>query len=158
MHALEQKPAPAFSLVDQNGATHTLEQYLGKWVVLYFYPKDMTPGCTVEACSFRDANKYLADLGAIVLGVSADSLGSHKKFATKQKLAFALLVDEEGSLAKKYGSYGQKKFMGRNFEGIYRNTFLINPAGVVQKVYQGVKPGEHVAEILSDLKGFLKTK
>ena len=154
MHELDQKPAPSFSLIDQEGKTHTLEQYLGQWVVLYFYPRDMTPGCTIEACAFRDAKEDLQKIGAVILGVSMDSQESHQKFAAKKKLTFPLLVDEEGSLAKAYKSYGQKQFLGRNFEGIYRNSFWINPEGVIQKVYQGVKPGEHVAEILADLKTF----
>lgn len=154
MHALEQQKAPEFSLVDQSGKLHSLEMYRGQWVVLYFYPRDMTPGCTIEACSFRDATEDLKTAGAVVLGVSADTEASHKKFASRFKLTFPLLVDEEGSLAKAYGSYGQKKFMGRNFEGIYRNTYLINPEGLIQKVYQGVKPAQHVAEILADLKMF----
>ena len=141
-------------MVDQSGKLHSLEMYRGQWVVLYFYPRDMTPGCTIEACSFRDATEDLKTAGAVVLGVSADTEASHKKFASRFKLTFPLLVDEEGSLAKAYGSYGQKKFMGRNFEGIYRNTYLINPEGLIQKVYQGVKPAQHVAEILADLKMF----
>jgi peroxiredoxin Q/BCP len=156
MHPLEQKPAPAFSLLDQDGNQHTLEQYLGKWVVLYFYPRDMTPGCTVEACSFRDANEDITKLGAVVLGVSADTETSHKKFASKHSLTFKLLADKEGSVSKAYGAYGQKKFMGRNFEGIYRNTYLINPEGIIVKVYQGVKPAQHVAEIMADLTALQK--
>lgn len=155
MHELEQKPAPKFSLIDQDGKTHSLEQYQGQWVVLYFYPRDMTPGCTIEACSFRDATEDFKKLGVAVLGVSADTQASHKKFAQKKSLNFPLLVDEEGRVAKEYSSYGQKKFMGRNFEGIYRNTYLINPKGIVQKVYQGVKPGVHVAELFADLKVFM---
>jgi peroxiredoxin Q/BCP len=154
MHELEGKKAPAFSMIDQDGKTHALESYLGKWVVLYFYPKDMTPGCTVEACSFRDANEDILKLGAVVFGVSGDSQSSHGKFASKHKLKFPLLVDTDNVTAKAYGSFGQKKFMGRNYEGIYRNTYLINPEGVVQKVYQGVKPAEHIAEVVADLKTF----
>ena len=154
MHELEGKNAPVFSMIDQDGKTQSLDAYRGKWIVLFFYPKDMTPGCTVEVCSFRDATQDLKDVGAVVLGVSGDTQSSHGKFASKHKLSFPLLVDTDNVMAKAYGSYGQKKFMGRNYEGIYRNTYLINPDGVVQKVYQGVKPALHTQEVLSDLKTF----
>ncbi len=154
MHPLEQNSAPAFSLIDQDGKTHTFDMYKNKWIVLYFYPKDMTPGCTVEACSFRDTYGDLTARGAIVLGVSGDDQSSHGKFASKHKLKFPLLVDTDNLVAKAYGAYGQKKFMGRNFEGTYRNTYLIDQKGTIKKVYQGVKPAEHVHEVLEDLKMF----
>lgn len=151
-HPLENKAAPAFSLPDQKGTQHALADYKGKWVVLYFYPKDMTPGCTVEACSFRDNEARLKAAGAIVLGVSADSVKRHKKFAKNESLNFPLLADESKEVCKAYKSFGKKKFMGREYEGIMRNTFLIDPKGMVAKVYESVKPGTHVAEILEDLK------
>ena len=151
MHLLEHKPAPDFTLEDQEGKKHSLTDYRGKWVVLYFYPKDMTPGCTVEACSFRDSESRITAKGAVVLGVSADTVKSHGKFAKAFKLPFPILSDEGNVISRAYGSYGQKKFMGRNYEGIYRNTYLINPEGEVAKVYEGVKVKVHVDEVLKDL-------
>jgi peroxiredoxin Q/BCP len=154
MHDLQGKQAPDFSLEDQDGKKHSLADYKGKWVVLYFYPKDMTPGCTVEACSFRDSESRITAKGAVVLGVSADSVKSHDKFAKAFKLPFPILSDEGNSISRAYGAYGQKKFMGRNYEGIYRNTYLINPEGEVAKVYEGVKVKVHVDEVLKDLEEF----
>lgn len=151
-HALLNKKAPAFSLPDQTGETHSLSNYAGKWVVLYFYPKDMTPGCTVEACSFRDNEARLKAAGAVVLGVSADSVKRHAKFADNENLNFPLLADESKEVCKAYESFGKKKFMGREYEGIMRNTFLIDPKGTIVKVYESVKPATHVQEILDDLK------
>lgn len=150
-HPLDGQKAPAFSLPDQQGTPHALADYKGKWVVLYFYPKDMTPGCTVEACSFRDNEARLKAAGAIVLGVSADSVKRHEKFAKNESLNFPLLADESKEVCKAYKSFGKKKFMGREYEGIMRNTFLIDPQGKIAKVYESVKPGTHVAEILEDL-------
>jgi thioredoxin-dependent peroxiredoxin len=120
-------------------------------VVLYFYPKDMTPGCTVEACAFQTAEEKLRKLGAVVLGVSMDSTKSHKKFAQRHHLSFPLLSDEEGTMVRAYGAYGEKKFMGRTYNGTYRNTYLINPEGVIKKVYEGVKVKGHEAEVITDL-------
>lgn len=150
-HALENKTAPDFSLPDQAGEMHSLEDYQGKWVILYFYPKDMTPGCTVEACSFRDNEARLTRAGAVVLGVSADSVKRHEKFAKHEKLNFPILSDEGREVVKAYGAFGKKKFMGREYEGIFRNTYLIDPKGKIIKVYESVKPATHVEEILSDL-------
>jgi len=147
--------APQFSLPDQYGAIHSLSQYLGKWVLLYFYPKDDTPGCTKEACAIRDADPDLSSLGAIVLGVSADSIGSHKKFADKYGLAFPLLADEGKEVVNAYGVWGDKKFMGKEYEGILRTSFLIGPDGVIEKVYENVKPEMHAAEVLEDLRARL---
>lgn len=152
MHELEGKTAPDFELPDQDGKMHSLSDYRGKWVVIYFYPKDMTPGCTVEACSFRDNQARLKAAGAIVLGVSADSVKRHAKFAQNESLNFPLLADETKAVCKAYGSFGKKKFMGREYEGIMRNTFLIDPQGKIVKVYESVKPATHVSEILDDLK------
>jgi len=143
--------ASDFSLPDQNGITHTLTQYKGKWVVLYFYPKDDTPGCTKEACNFRDASGDYQKLGAIILGVSKDSVVSHKKFADKYHLNFPVLSDESTKVIKAYDAWGEKKFMGRTFAGVLRTTYLIGPDGNVFKVYKNVNPLAHSSEILRDL-------
>jgi peroxiredoxin Q/BCP len=154
MHPLEQKKAPAFTLEDQNGEKHSLADFKGKWIVLYFYPKDMTPGCTVEACSFRDSEARLTAKGVQVLGVSADSVKSHGRFAKTFSLPFPLLSDPENIVSRAYESFGKKKFMGREYEGILRNTYLINPVGEIAKVYEGVKVKVHVDEVLKDLESF----
>jgi thioredoxin-dependent peroxiredoxin len=146
------KKAPDFTLADQNNALHSLTDYAGKWVVLYFYPKDDTPGCTTEACSFRDEYDYLQDQGIIVLGVSKDSVKSHAKFAEKFKLHFPLLSDETHEMIDAYGAWGLKKFMGREFMGTIRKTFIIDPSGNIAKEYPKVTPKEHIGEILKDLK------
>ena len=145
------QPAPAFSLLDQNEKRHTLASYLGKKVLLYFYPKDDTPGCTTEACSFRDNIKDLESRGLVVLGVSADSVKSHKKFAEKYDLPFPLLSDEDKEVCEAYGVWGKKKFMGKEYMGISRSSFLIDEKGNLLKRYDDVTPKEHVAEITSDL-------
>ncbi len=142
--------APTFSLSDQNGVIHTLEQYLGKKVLLYFYPKDDTPGCTTEACSFRDGYQDFEKMGLVVLGVSADSVKSHKKFADKFELPFPLLSDESHSLCEAYGVWGLKKFMGREYMGISRSSFLINEKGDIEKIYETVKPALHSEEVKAD--------
>ena len=151
MNKLLHAPAPDFALPDQTGQIHKLSDYQGQWVVLYFYPKDMTPGCTLEACSFRDNHTQLTELGAQVFGISADSVKRHEKFAHNQKLNFPLLADEDRSVIQAYGAWGRKKFMGREFDGILRNTYLIDPNGKVAKVYESVKPAAHVAEVIADL-------
>ncbi len=143
--------ATDFSLSDQNGKTHKLSDYLGKWVVLYFYPKDDTPGCTKEACSFRDGIKELENLGAVVLGVSKDSIASHKNFAEKFHLNFSILSDEAKEVINAYGAWGKKSFMGRTFDGVLRKTVLINPQGEIAKVYEKVNPTQHADEVLMDL-------
>ena len=145
------QPAPAFSLLDQNEKRHTLASYLGKKVLLYFYPKDDTPGCTTEACSFRDNIKDLESRGLVVLGVSADSVKSHKKFAEKYDLPFPLLSDETKEVCEAYGVWGLKKFMGKEYIGISRSSFLIDEKGNLSKIYDEVKPKEHVGEITADL-------
>lgn len=146
------KPAPDFTLLDQDGAEHSLSQYRGKWVVVYFYPKDDTPGCTKEACSFRDGREELERHNIVVLGISADSVKRHKKFVEKYGLNFTLLSDPEKEVCKSFGALGSKKFMGREFEGILRNTYLINPDGNIVKEYLGVKPENHAIQILRDAK------
>lgn len=152
--SLVNKKAPEFSLQDQSGATHTLKQYLGKKVLLYFYPKDSTPGCTVEACNFRDSLEELSQKGVQVLGVSADSVKSHSKFADNQKLNFPILSDSEKTVSNAYGVYVEKTFMGKKYMGIQRDSFLINKEGVVVKHYEKVDPKTHTSEVLKDLEQF----
>jgi peroxiredoxin Q/BCP len=146
------KKAPSFSLADQDGKIHTLKEYAGSWVLLYFYPKDDTPGCTTEACSIRDNWAGFNALKAVVLGVSVDSVKSHKKFVEKYSLPFTLLADEEKKMVEDYGVWGKKKFMGREYMGIARTSFLIDPTGKIAKVYENVKPKDHAAEVMGDLK------
>lgn len=146
--------AQDFQLPDQDGVVHTLQQYKGKWVVLYFYPKDDTPGCTKEACTFRDSFTELEAMDVVVIGVSKDSVASHKKFAEKYHLKFPLLSDESKAMIKQYGAWGEKKFMGRVFDGVMRITYLINPAGEIEKKYENVNPLTHAGDIVSDLKTF----
>ncbi len=148
--------APAFALLDQNSTEHTLKQYFGKWVILYFYPKDDTPGCTTEACSFRDNFSVLKRAGIVVLGVSIDPVKKHAKFAQKHSLPFTLLSDEEKQGVKQYGVWGKKKFMGKEYMGINRTTFLIDPKGIIAKVYEKVKPDNHAQEIIADIKTFAR--
>lgn len=143
--------APDFTLPDQFGSNHSLSDYRGRWVVLYFYPKDDTPGCTKEACAFRDSLTGFKAKNVAVLGVSKDSIRSHKKFAEKFSLDFPLLSDPEATAIKAYGAWGPKKFMGREFEGILRRTILINPQGEIAKEYPDVDPVLHAGEVLTDL-------
>ena len=147
------KQAPDFTLLDQAGETHSLRDYVGKWVVLYFYPKDETPGCTKEACSFRDAREAIAELGnAVVLGISKDSPESHQKFAENHGLNFTLLSDPNHAVAAAYDSWDPKFFWGKTLLGTKRNTFIINPDGMIAKEYLGVDPATHAAKIIADLK------
>jgi len=141
--------APNFAAKDANGETVRLKDLRGQKVVLYFYPKDDTPGCTKEACSFRDAFADFKKRDIKVLGVSIDSEVSHKKFAAKYKLPFTLLADPDHSIADAYGVYGEKKFMGRTYLGVKRVTFLIDEKGKVKKVFEKVKPEEHAEEVLA---------
>lgn len=143
--------APEFSLPDQDGTIHPISEYRGQWVLLYFYPKDDTEGCTKEACAIRDDFPAFGNLGAKVLGVSVDSVASHKKFAEKYSLPFTLLADEQKNIVNRYGVWGKKKFMGREYEGTSRVSFLIDPEGSIAKVYENVKPAEHAQEVLADL-------
>lgn len=144
--------APLFILPDQDGKEHSLADYGGKWVLLYFYPKDDTPGCTKEACTIRDSFPDFKKLKINVLGVSVDSVASHKKFETKYELPFTLLSDDKKEVVKKYGVWGKKKFMGRVYEGTFRTSFLIDPKGKIAKIYEDVNPVVHAAEVLADLK------
>ncbi len=143
--------APNFTLNDQTGVSHELKNYAGKWVVLYFYPKDMTPGCTQEACDFRDNINRLASANAVVFGISADDEKKHAKFAQKESLSFPLLADTDHAVCDAYGVWGKRKFMGVEYDGIARTTFIIDPAGDIAKKYDEVKVKGHVAEVLTDL-------
>jgi peroxiredoxin Q/BCP len=149
----EGKKAPAFALKNQAGQTVKLADFAGKNVVLYFYPKDDTPGCTTEACAFRDEHSKLKKAGAVVLGVSPDNEGRHTKFIAKYSLPFDLLADVDHAVAEKYGAWGEKTLYGRKYMGLIRSTFLIGPDGKVKKVWPKVKVKEHAAEVLAALAG-----
>ena len=144
--------APNFTLPDQEGQEHTLSTYKGSPVVLYFYPKDHTSGCTTQACGFRDDYSAYEQAGVTILGVSPDSPKTHTNFITKHDLPFTLLADTERELLKLYGAWGLKKMYGREYEGVLRTTFLIGADGKIAKIYEKVKPAAHSAEILADLK------
>ena len=141
------KPAPGFDLPDQNGVHHTLEEYRGKWLVLYFYPKDDTPGCTKEACAFRDDLSQISELGAQVVGVSVDDTASHAEFAKKYNLPFPLLADKTTETAARYGALMNLLFM----KVARRYTFLIDPQGNVGKIYLSVETSRHSKDIIEDL-------
>jgi thioredoxin-dependent peroxiredoxin len=143
--------APDFTLPDQDGVTHSLSSYKGKWTLLYFYPKDNTPGCTIEACAIRDQFKDFKKIDAVVLGISTDSVASHKKFVDAFNLPFTLLADENKEVVGVYGVFGEKKMMGKTYMGTNRSSFLIDPSGKVAKVYEKVKPETHAEEVLTDL-------
>jgi len=143
--------APDFSLADQNGATHSLKQYTGKWVVLYFYPKDDTPGCTKEACSFRDNLGAVTKKGAVILGVSSDSTASHRKFADKYSLPFPLLSDPDKAVINAYGVWKEKSMYGKKTMGVERSTFLIGPDGKIAHEWRKVKVDGHTEEVLAAL-------
>lgn len=145
----EQETAPDFSLLDETGKMRSLTDYRGKSVVLYFYPKDDTPGCTTEACAFRDDYSAYEKAGVVILGVSPDSPKSHAKFKAKHGLPFTLLSDEDHKVCELYGVWGPKKFMGRVYDGVFRTTFLINKEGMITKVFEDVKPAGHSNEILA---------
>ncbi|HEY9806999.1 MAG TPA: thioredoxin-dependent thiol peroxidase [Candidatus Obscuribacterales bacterium] len=145
--------APDFSLPDTQGNLVRLSDLKGRRVVLYFYPRDNTPGCTKEACGFRDAYSDYQAQNVVVLGISTDDAKSHAKFTTKYELPFPLLCDADAVVAQAYGSYGLKKFMGKEFMGVYRHTFVIDPNGTIERIYRKVKPESHATEILADLPG-----
>ena len=140
--------APDFSLPDENNVILHLSDYRGRPVVLYFYPKDDTQGCTTEACSFRDNYSAYLSNGLVIIGVSPDNSKSHAKFKTKYSLPFPLLADDGHAVCEMYGVWGPKKFMGRAYEGVLRTTFLIDSDGHIAKVFENVKPSEHSAEVL----------
>ena len=144
-------PAPDFSLLDESGVERKLSDYRGKPVVLYFYPKDDTPGCTTEACNFRDDYSAYQEAGVTILGVSPDSPKSHAKFKAKFGLPFTLLADEQHQVCEQYGVWGRKKFMGREYDGVFRTTFLIDAQGQIIQVFENVKPAEHSKELLEAL-------
>jgi peroxiredoxin Q/BCP len=151
MLKIKQK-APSFKLLDQDGKEHKLSDYLGQNVLIYFYPKDDTPGCTKEACTIRDDFPNFENLNAKVLGISADSVKSHKKFTEKYKLPFTLLSDEKKEVLKKYGALSEKSMFGKTFLGIKRMSYLVGKKGEILKVYENVKPVVHAGEVLKDLK------
>lgn len=141
--------APDFDLMDQERNAHKLVDYRGKVVVLYFYPKDDTPGCTLEACNFRDNFEVFKSAGVEILGISPDSVKSHAKFQQKHALPFTLLADEDHHVCEVYGVWGPKKYMGKEYNGVYRTTYIIDEQGLIKKIYENVKPSEHAQEILS---------
>ena len=147
--------APDFMLPDQDGKKHSLSDYGGKWVLVYFYPKDDTPGCTKEACAIRDDIPRFDKLKTKILGISVDSVKSHKKFAEKYNLPFTLLADDKKEVVNKYGVWQKKKFMGKEYMGTLRTSFLVDPAGKIAKIYESVKPDVHAKEVLRDLKAAL---
>ena len=144
--------APDFNLPDENGKLHTLQDYAGKYILLYFYPKDDTPGCTTEACNFRDDYSTYENANVVILGVSPDSPASHKKFKEKYQLPFTLLADEDHQVCELYQVWGLKKSFGKEYAGVHRTTYLIDPEGKIQKVFQKVSPAKHSAEVLAVLK------
>lgn len=147
----ENTKAPDFTLNDQDGNEHKLSSYLGKWVLLYFYPKDMTPGCTKEACAMRDAEPDFSKLDAMVFGISKDSTESHKKFSEKHDLNFTLLADPEMTMIKDYQALGEKSMFGKKYMGVLRISYLIDPEGNIAKAYKKVKPADHAKEVLKDI-------
>ena len=148
--------APDFSLLDQDNKTRKLSDWSGKWLVLYFYPKDDTPGCTIEACSFRDEYEVIKEAGAAVVGVSKDSVKSHRKFADKYKLNFPILSDESAQVIDAYGAWDEKNIFGNAYLGIIRKTFIIDPDGNIAKEYPNVTPKDHAVQILQDLASLKK--
>lgn len=145
-------PAPDFTLPDETGTTRRLSDYRGKPVILYFYPKDDTPGCTTEACNFRDDYTAYQEAGVEILGVSPDSPQKHTRFKARYALPFTLLSDEDHQVCNLYAVWGPKKFMGRSYEGVLRTTFLLDAQGQIVKVFENVKPADHSYEILAALK------
>jgi peroxiredoxin Q/BCP len=143
--------APSFNGADENGAPISLDDFSGKKVILYFYPKDMTPGCTVESCNLRDSYADLIQKGFDVIGVSADSAERHLKFIAKHELPFHLIADQEKEVIKSYGVWGPKKFMGKEYDGIHRTTFVIDEDGIIESVIKKVKTKDHTNQILEEL-------
>jgi|SRR3989344_1939266 len=144
--------APDFTLPDQDGKEHSLYEYQGDWVLLYFYPKDSTTGCTKQACALRDDFLGFEKLGVKIVGVSIDSVESHKKFVQDYQLPFTLLSDDKKEVVKLYGVWGEKSMYGKKYMGTFRTSFLINPEGKIQKIYEKVLPVEHGKEVLEDFK------
>ena len=148
-----QIPAPDFTLMDETGKPRKLSELRGQPVVLYFYPRDDTPGCTTEACKFRDDYSDFTRAGVTILGVSPDSPESHAKFKQKYSLPFSLLADEEHKVCELYGVWGKKKMMGKEYDGVFRTTFIIAADGTIKKVFEEVKPADHSVEVLAALAG-----
>ncbi len=148
-------PAPDFTLPDENGTPRRLSDLRGQPLVLYFYPKDDTPGCTTEACGFRDSYEEYVKAGVRLLGISPDSPASHARFKQKYHLPFSLLADEDHTVCEQYGVWGQKRFMGRAYEGVLRTTFVIDSQGVIARVFENVKPAEHSAEVLAAVRALV---
>lgn len=144
--------APDFTLEDGDENTVALKDLQGRWVVLFFYPKDNTPGCTKEVCGFRDQYVSFQEDDTVILGLSLNDAKSHTKFSTKYELPFPLLCDCDATVSTAYGSYGLKKFMGKEYQGIYRQTFIIDPKGKLAKIYRKVKPEPHAEQVLNDLR------
>ena len=144
--------APNFVALNELGQSVSLSDFLGEKVILYFYPKDMTPGCTAESCNLGENYTLLQEKGFVVLGVSPDSSKSHQKFIDKYKLPFSLIADEDKAVIKAFGVWGPKKFMGREYDGVYRTTFVINKDGVIEKVFSKVKTKDHTNQILDSYK------
>ena len=152
MHLSIGSTAPAYSLKDQHGNVQKLSDFAGRWLVLYFYPKDDTPGCTTEACGFRDFVSAFKKFNAAIIGVSTDTIPSHQAFAGKFSLPFTLLADTEKGMVHAYGVWGTKSMYGKEYQGVLRITFLIDPTGTIAKIYDNVNPATHAKEILNDLK------
>ena len=144
--------APDFALPDDTGRVRTLSEFHGKTVLIYFYPKDDTPGCTTEACNFRDDYSAYEKAGVVILGISPDTVKSHVKFKSKYELPFPLLADSEHQVCEAYGVWGLKKFMGREYMGVLRTTFLVGSDGKVKDVFENVKPAEHSTQVLESLR------
>jgi peroxiredoxin Q/BCP len=147
------EPAPNFELKDNEGKLHKLTDYAGQTIVVYFYPRDNTPGCTTEACSFRDAYADFREAGVEVIGISPDSEKSHTNFINKFELPFILLSDPDHKTCNAFGVWGPKKMAGREYEGVYRTTFIIGPEGMIKKVFENVKPADHSHEVLAAVLG-----
>ena len=143
--------APDFTLLDETGTPRRLSDYRGRPLVLYFYPRDDTPGCTTEACSFRDGYSAYQQAGVTILGVSPDTPKKHARFKEKYQLPFTLLADDGHKVCEMYGVWGRKKFMGREYDGVFRTTFVIAPDGTIARVFENVKPDGHSAEVLAAL-------
>ena len=144
--------APSFTLPDHSGEPVSLGDFAGRPVVLYFYPKDDTPGCTTQACEFRDAWRDVQDTGAVVLGISPDDAASHAKFRRKRRLPFPLLADTDHAVASRYGAWGEKQMFGVKYRGILRTTFVIDGAGTIRHVFERVRPKGHAAQVLEVLR------
>jgi len=149
-HLKEGDKAPELNINDQNGKLHVLANYLGKKVIIYFYPKDATPGCTVQACNLRDNYSTLQKQGYEVIGISDDTEKSHQKFIKKKQLNFNLLADVNKEVLNRYGVWGEKKFMGKTYDGIHRTTFVINEKGIIEKIITDVKTKDHTNQIINN--------